>query len=157
MKKFAAYLLWFLLIAVLPLMACSNDGMTEAVAGSFDVQFECPSLIEVAKGGEYTFQVTGSNKPAESDVIILESTGGISYTCVLVSVSENSFTIKLADGCESGTYRVFVKRGDRKKQIGTTYINIVEGIGFTPDAGTRCTGWYRQPTVRCRVLWYRTV
>lgn len=45
------------------------------MAGSFDVQFECPSLIEVAKGGEYTFQVTGSNKPAESDVIILESTG----------------------------------------------------------------------------------
>lgn len=140
MKKFAAYLLWFLLIAVLPLMACSNDGMTEAVVDSFDVQFECPSLIEVAKGGEYTFQVTGSNKPAESDVIILESTGGISYTCVLVSVSENSFTIKLADGCESGTYRVFIKRGDRKKQIGTTYINIVEGIDFTPDAGTTVYG-----------------
>lgn len=140
MKKFAAYLLWFLLIAVLPLMACSNDGMTEVVADSFDVQFECPSLIEVAKGGEYTFQVTGSNKPAESDVIILESTGGISYTCVLVSVSENSFTIKLADGCESGTYRVFIKRGDRKKQIGTTYINIVEGIDFTPDAGTTVYG-----------------
>lgn len=140
MKKFAAYLLWFLLIAVLPLMACSNDGMAEAVADSFDVQFECPSLIEVAKGGEYTFQVTGSNKPAESDVIILESTGGISYTCVLVSVSENSFTIKLADGCESGTYRVFIKRGDRKKQIGTTYINIVEGIDFTPDAGTTVYG-----------------
>lgn len=140
MKKFAAYLLWFLLIAVLPLMACSNDGMTETVADSFDVQFECPSLIEVAKGGEYTFQVTGSNKPAESDVIILESTGGISYTCVLVSVSENSFTIKLTDGCESGTYRVFIKRGDRKKQIGTTYINIVEGIDFTPDAGTTVYG-----------------
>lgn len=140
MKKFAAYLLWFLLIAVLPLMACSNEGMTEAVADSFDVQLECPSLIEVAKGGEYTFQVTGSNKPAESDVIILESTGGISYTCVLVSVSENSFTIKLADGCESGTYRVFIKRGDRKKQIGTTYINIVEGIDFTPDAGTTVYG-----------------
>lgn len=140
MKKFAAYLLWFLLIAVLPLMACSNDGITETVADSFDVQFECPSLIEVAKGGEYTFQVTGSNKPAESDVIILESTGGISYTCVLVSVSENSFTIKLADGCESGTYRVFIKRGDRKKQIGTTYINIVEGIDFTPDAGTTVYG-----------------
>lgn len=140
MKKFAAYLLWFLLIAVLPLMACSNDGMTETVADSFDVQFECPSLIEVAKGGEYTFQVTGSNKPAESDVIILESTEGISYTCVLVSVSENSFTIKLTDGCESGTYRVFIKRGDRKKQIGTTYINIVEGIDFTPDAGTTVYG-----------------
>ena len=66
------------MLAGLPLRACSNDGMTEAVAGSFEVQFECPSLIEVAKGGEYTFQVTGSNKPAESDVITLEATGGIS-------------------------------------------------------------------------------
>ena len=140
MKKIAAYLVWFVLVAGLPLMACSKDEATEVASDSFGVSFDCPSLIEVSKGGEYTFQVEGGEEPQASDVLMLESTDGISYTCTLVSVSENSFTVKISEGCESGTYRVFIKRGDRKKQIGSTYINIVEGMDFTPDAGTTVYG-----------------
>lgn len=140
MKKIAAYLVWFVLVAGLPLMACSKDEATEVASDSFGVSFDCPSLIEVSKGGEYTFQVEGGEAPQASDVLVLESTDGISYTCTLVSVSENSFTVKISEGCESGTYRVFIKRGDRKKQIGSTYINIVEGMDFTPDAGTTVYG-----------------
>lgn len=121
-------------------MACSKDEATEVASDSFSVSFDCPSLIEVSKGGEYTFQVEGGEEPQASDVLVLESTDGISYTCTLVSVSENSFTVKISEGCESGTYRVFIKRGDRKKQIGSTYINIVEGMDFTPDAGTTVYG-----------------
>lgn len=140
MKKIAAYLVWFVLVAGLPLMACSKDEATEVASDSFGVSFDCPSLIEVSKGGEYTFQVEGGEEPQASDVLVLESTDGISYTCTLVSVSGNSFTVKISEGCESGTYRVFIKRGDRKKQIGSTYINIVEGMDFTPDAGTTVYG-----------------
>ncbi len=140
MKKIAAYLVWFVLVAGLPLMACSKDEATEVASDSFGVSFDCPSLIEVSKGGEYTFQVEGGEEPQAWDVLVLESTDGISYTCTLVSVSENSFTVKISEGCESGTYRVFIKRGDRKKQIGSTYINIVEGMDFTPDAGTTVYG-----------------
>lgn len=140
MKKIAAYLVWFVLVAGLPLMACSKDEATEVASDSFGVSFDCPSLIEVSKGGEYTFQVEGGEEPQASDVLVLESSDGISYTCTLVSVSENSFTVKISEGCESGTYRVFIKRGDRKKQIGSTYINIVEGMDFTPDAGTTVYG-----------------
>jgi len=140
MKKIAAYLVWFVLVAGLPLMACSKDEATEVASDSFGVSFDCPSLIEVSKGGEYTFQVEGGEEPQASDVLVLESTDGISYTCTLVSVSENSFIVKISEGCESGTYRVFIKRGDRKKQIGSTYINIVEGMDFTPDAGTTVYG-----------------
>lgn len=121
-------------------MACSKDEATEVASDSFGVSFDCPSLIEVSKGGEYTFQVEGGEEPQASDVLVLESSDGISYTCTLVSVSENSFTVKISEGCESGTYRVFIKRGDRKKQIGSTYINIVEGMDFTPDAGTTVYG-----------------
>lgn len=121
-------------------MACSKDEVTEVASDSFGVSFDCPSLIEVSKGGEYTFQVEGGEEPQASDVLVLESTDGISYTCTLVSVSENSFIVKISEGCESGTYRVFIKRGDRKKQIGSTYINIVEGMDFTPDAGTTVYG-----------------
>lgn len=121
-------------------MACSKDEATEVASDSFGVSFDCPSLIEVSKGGEYTFQVEGGEEPQASDVLVLESTDGISYTCTLVSVSENSFTVKISEGCESGTYWVFIKRGDRKKQIGSTYINIVEGMDFTPDAGTTVYG-----------------
>lgn len=140
MRKFAAYLVWFVLGAALPLTACSKDEAAAAVADSFNVKFECPSLIEVSKGGEYTFQVEDGEAPQVSDVLVLESTDGVLYTCTLVSVSENSFTVKISEGCESGTYRVFIKRGDRKKQIGTTYINVLEGTDVKPDAGTTVYG-----------------
>ena len=140
MRKFAAYLVWFVLGAALPLTACSKDEAAAAVADSFNVKFECPSLIEVSKGGEYTFQVEDGEAPQVSDVLVLESTDGVLYTCTLVSVSENSFTVELSEECESGTYRVFIKRGDRKKQIGTTYINVLEGTDVKPDAGTTVYG-----------------
>lgn len=140
MRKFAAYLVWFVLGAALPLTACSKDEAAAAVADSFNVKFECPSLIEVSKGGEYTFQVEDGEAPQVSDVLVLESTDGVLYTCTLVSVSDNSFTVELSEECESGTYRVFIKRGDRKKQIGTTYINVLEGTDVKPDAGTTVYG-----------------
>ena len=48
--------------------------------------------------------------------------------------------LRLADGCETGYYKVFVKRDARKKSFGRIYINIVEDIDFKPDAGTTVYG-----------------
>ena len=57
-----------------------------------------------------------------------------------VNTSSDSFTVRLADGCETGYYKVFVKRDARKKSFGRIYINIVEDIDFKPDAGTTVYG-----------------
>jgi hypothetical protein len=105
------------------------------------VQFTVPGSVDVTEGGECTFAVSGGGKsPLTTDTFILESDAGISYVCPIVNTSSDSFTVRLADGCETGYYKVFVKRDARKKSFGRIYINIVEDIDFKPDAGTTVYG-----------------
>lgn len=82
----------------------------------------------------------GGKSPLTTDTFILESDAGISYVCPIVNTSSDSFTVRLTDGCETGYYKVFVKRDARKKSFGRIYINIVEDIDFKPDAGTTVYG-----------------
>ena len=105
------------------------------------MQFTVPGSVDVTEGGECTFAVSGGGKsPLTTDTFILESDAGVSYVCPIVNTSSDSFTVRLADGCETGYYKVFVKRDARKKSFGRIYINIVEDIDFKPDAGTTVYG-----------------
>lgn len=140
MKNVLKYLL-LALIAVSQLFACGGSDDEKTPADNFDVQFTVPGSGDVTKGGECTFAVSGGGKsPLTTDTFILESDAGISYVCPIVNTSSNSFTVRLADGCETGYYKVFVKRDARKKSFGRIYINIVEDIDFKPDAGTTVYG-----------------
>ena len=140
MKNVLKYLL-LALIAVSQLFACGGSDDEKTPADNFDVQFTVPGSVDVTEGGECTFAVSGGGKsPLTTDTFILESDAGISYVCPIVNTSSNSFTVRLADGCETGYYKVFVKRDARKKSFGRIYINIVEDIDFKPDAGTTVYG-----------------
>ena len=140
MKNVLKYLL-LALIAVSQLFACGGSDDEKTPADNFDVQFTVPGSVDVTEGGECTFAVSGGGKsPLTTDTFILESDAGISYVCPIVNTSSDSFTVRLADGCETGYYKVFVKRDARKKSIGRIYINIVEDIDFKPDAGTTVYG-----------------
>lgn len=139
MKNVLKYLL-LALIAVSQLFACGGSD-DEKTPRNFDVQFTVPGSVDVTEGGECTFAVSGGGKsPLTTDTFILESDAGISYVCPIVNTSSDSFTVRLADGCETGYYKVFVKRDARKKSFGRIYINIVEDIDFKPDAGTTVYG-----------------
>ena len=140
MKNVLKYLL-LALIAVSQLFACGGSDDEKTPAYNFDVQFTVPGSVDVTEGGECTFAVSGGGKsPLTTDTFILESDAGISYVCPIVNTSSDSFTVRLADGCETGYYKVFVKRDARKKSFGRIYINIVEDIDFKPDAGTTVYG-----------------
>lgn len=140
MKNVLKYLL-LALIAVSQLFACGSSDDEKTPADNFDVQFTVPGSVDVTEGGECTFAVSGGGKsPLTTDTFILESDAGISYVCPIVNTSSDSFTVRLADGCETGYYKVFVKRDARKKSFGRIYINIVEDIDFKPDAGTTVYG-----------------
>ena len=140
MKNVLKYLL-LALIAVSQLFACGGSDDEKTPADNFDVQFTVPGSVDVTEGGECTFAVSGGGKsPLTTDTFILESDAGISYVCPIVNTSSDSFTVRLADGCETGYYKVFVKRDARKKSFGRIYINIVEDIDFKPDAGTTAYG-----------------
>ena len=141
MKNVLKYLL-LALIAVSQLFACGGSDDEKAPADNFDVQFTVPGSVDVPEGGECTFAVSGGGRksPLTTDTFILESDAGISYVCPIVNTTSDSFTVRLADGCETGYYKVFVKRDARKKSFGRIYINIVEDIDFKPDAGTTVYG-----------------
>lgn len=136
MKNMIKYLL--LLSIVFQYISCG--GKEENIVDDLDVQFVLPSSIDISPRGEHVFNVKDGKAPASSDLFIIESDGGLSYVCVIINASSQSFTIRLANEVKAGDHRVFIQRGNRKKPIGKTYINLVDDIGFTPDANTTVYG-----------------
>lgn len=138
MKGTIKYLVW--IFAIVPfLIACGDSNTDDAPTDDFDVRFELPATVDVAKGGELTFTVKEEKSPLTTDSFLLEG-GGISYLCPILRTSSESFTVRLADECESGSYTAYLKRDARKKSIGKIYINIVDKIDFEPSAGTTVFG-----------------
>ena len=138
MKDTIKYLVW--IFAIVPfLIACGDSNTDDAPTDDFDVRFELPATVDVAKGGELTFTVKEGKSPLTTDSFLLEG-GGNSYLCPILRTSSESFTVRLADECESGSYTAYLKRDARKKSIGKIYINIVDKIDFEPSAGTTVFG-----------------
>ena len=138
MKDTIKYLVW--IFAIVPfLIACGDSNTDDAPTDDFDVRFELPATVDFSKGGELTFTVKEGKSPLTTDSFLLEG-GGISYLCPILRTSSESFTVRLADECESGSYTAYLKRDARKKSIGKIYINIVDKIDFEPSAGTTVFG-----------------
>lgn len=138
MKDTIKYLVW--IFAIVPfLIACGDSNTDDAPTDDFDVRFELPATVDVSKGGELTFTVKEGKSPLTTVSFLLEG-GGISYLCPILRTSSESFTVRLADECESGSYTAYLKRDARKKSIGKIYINIVDKIDFEPSAGTTVFG-----------------
>lgn len=136
----AKYLLCWLSLIFLTQVACSGDAGEESVADEFRVRFSLPQMVDVPKGGEYVFRVENGEAPVSSDVFVIVSSEGISYVCPFVRISKESFTVSFPAECETGYYKVYIRRSDRKKQIGQFYLSIGEGLGITVDAGTTVYG-----------------
>ncbi|MGM9717643.1 MAG: calcineurin-like phosphoesterase C-terminal domain-containing protein [Prevotella sp.] len=134
------YALWSLSLIFLTLVSCSSDAGVESVADEFSVKFDLPQMVDVTKGGEYVFMVENGEAPVASDVFILESGEGISYICPFVNISNESFTVRIPAECETGYYKVYLKRNDRKRQIGQIYLSVGEKLNLTVDAGTTVYG-----------------
>ena len=134
------YALWWLSLIFLTLVSCSSGAGEDVVADEFSVEFDLPQLVDVTKGGEYVFKVENGAAPIASDVFILESGEGISYICPFVNISKESFTVRIPAECETGYYKVYLKRNDRKRQIGQIYLSVGEKLNITIDAGTTIYG-----------------
>ena len=138
MKDTIKYLVW--IFAIVPfLIACGDSNTDDAPTDDFDVRFELPATVDVSKGGELTFTVKEGKSPLTTDSFLLEG-GGISYLCPILRTSSESFTVRLGDECESGSYTAYLKRDARNKSIGIIHINIVDKIDFEPSAVTTVFG-----------------
>lgn len=134
------HLLWMLLFIALPLASCSKDDSVAAGAEDFQVNIECPSLIEVSRDGVYAFQVDGGEALLPTDAFIFESGAGVSYVAAIVSETDTQVSVRIPGECSSGEYRLYLKRGERRRLLGKTYLSITDGLDFTPEAGTTVYG-----------------
>lgn len=74
MKDTIKYLVW--IFAIVPfLIACGDSNTDEAPTDDFDVRFELPATVDVAKGGELTFTVKEGKSPQTTDSSLLEGGG----------------------------------------------------------------------------------
>ena len=117
MSGMLKYFFWLMYLSVLPLLACSNSPEEEVSTNVFNVQFELPEWVDVVKGGEYAIKVRNGESPQLSDSFIIESNEGIFYICPFVSISSESCTVRIPADCETGYYKVYIRRNDDMIQI----------------------------------------
>ena len=71
MKDTIKYLVW--IFAIVPfLIACGDSNTDDAPTDDFDVRFELPATVDVAKGGELTFTVKEGKSTLTTDSFLLE-------------------------------------------------------------------------------------
>lgn len=136
-KRLTYYLLILIFSAItFTLAGCgdssdSSDQNTETT--SDDVKVSLPPTMDVVIGEECVFSnVTGT--VLTSDVILLESSTGTLTQCTIETIGTGSFSIKLPDNFQSGTYKLYLRRGDRRISLGSVVINMVtKQIELLPD------------------------
>ena len=106
----------------------------------FSVSLRIPVSVDVPIDGNMILEVKNGRVPEMTDVILLQDAGGISYVATIVDISTQSISVRLPSQLVSGTYRISIKRGSRKKQLGTLLITIVDSLDFKPAAGTTVYG-----------------
>ena len=129
-------------LLILPLSACSGDSNgSDTLADDLNLQIILPDNVDIMAGGEFKFRLSGDGTLQTSDRIILESAEGISYVCPPLHITTESFGVVLPSECITACYKVYVKRADRKKQLGSCHINVVaSNIDFKPQATSTIYG-----------------
>jgi len=112
----------------------SSSDDDEPNVDDFDIQFTLPSTIDVPKGGEFTFMLINGVAPRTSDYLVMESASGVSYLCPVVNASDTQFTVSFSEQVVDGSYKVYLKRDQRKKLIGQTAVNIIDEVIDPQDA-----------------------
>ena len=131
MNKRLSYYLLATLLLIIPfaITSCSDsDGPSEPeapTAPTDDIKVTLPPTMDVVLSeGCIITNVTGT--VLTSDVILLESSTGTLQQCPIISTGTGTFTFSLPDKFQSGTYKLYLRRGDRRISLGTTIINVVE-------------------------------
>lgn len=99
-----------------------NDG-PENPGSNTEIKVTLPSSVDVAKGDACKIAQQNGAVIA-SDQILLEKDGKL-IACTIVDATNDYFAFNLPSNFETGTYKMHVKRGDRRVLLGTITINIV--------------------------------
>lgn len=135
------------------LLIILSMGLTSATCGKqdpdtrdeFSVSLIIPGSVDVSVGGTVEFAVKDGLAPLVSDVVLLTSeNSGVSVSAAILSSSASKISFRLPSSITaSGFYKISVKRGERKKELGSTWFNIVAKLDFEPDASSTIYGQVR--------------
>ncbi|MDE6338202.1 MAG: calcineurin-like phosphoesterase family protein [Muribaculaceae bacterium] len=91
-------------------------------SNSSEIVVKLPASVDVVKGEPCVIYC--ENNLTTDDNIYLEKEGKLT-TYAVVEAEADHFSFRLKDGFEGGSYKLLVKRGDRRVTIGTILINMV--------------------------------
>lgn len=131
MKKLNNFILALLVLLMIPaiLPACSSDSKgPEVPADDFTVNFTLPASIVITNGGEFTFDVVDEKAPLTTDIFLLEGSTGTLIPCTITASSAKNFTVRFNKNVVEGSYRVSIRRGERKKTYGQFNVKVVKSI-----------------------------
>lgn len=141
MKNLNQILRLVIFLSLLPysLSSCGKS-LSRIETEDSNIELILPLSIEIVKGGGYTFSVSNNTLPSTSDVFILEGDNGVSYSCPIIGVSGNGFTVQIHGKVVSGNYKASIRHNDRKRSYGSLYVKIVAALDITLAEGTTVYG-----------------
>ncbi len=91
----------------------------------FDVQFKVPETLTVNFGSKtLDFRVMFGKAPLVTDKVVFGEPSGQLKTFSITETSQTKFTISLDQELVSGTHNIYIQRGNLKKQMGVTEVQI---------------------------------
>lgn len=112
---------------VLPLfVSCGGEDDPDPNGGGqspTEISLTLPSSIDVVKGKPCTLPQDGA-QVLMSDMIYLEKDGKIT-ACAVVESTSDHFSFNLPEKFENGTYKLQIKRGDRRIPVGNITITLI--------------------------------
>lgn len=138
MKHFSELAILIFTLAFAP--ACNKD-KTQQGSDAFDVDLVLPGYIELEVGDDLTLAVKDNKAPLLSDVMQFQSEAtGTTVQKNFKSVASDKAVVETPKALVSGKWTLTVKRGERRKTIGSTTFSITEHSDFKPSAGTTVYG-----------------
>lgn len=111
-------------IAMMLFVSCGPKSENEPDPGSStEISLNLPASVDVVKGDDCRLPQKGV-QVLTSDFIYLEKEGKI-QACTVTESADDHFSFRLPANFESGSYKIYVKRGERRIPAGTITINII--------------------------------
>ena len=118
-------------------VGCKDDNPDEPNGGNgqtTEIKVSLPASVDVVKGEPC--KISAPNSPVlATDLIYLEKDGKI-IACEVSEAAADYFAFKLPANFEAGSYKVSLKRGDRRVPLGSMTINIVSSMIQIEDGTT---------------------
>lgn len=136
-KKLFALPMAAIVVLMMALAAVScGDEKNNPTPDSSEIVVTLPATVNVVKGE--AARIDGNNNIQTSDVVLLEESGKL-VQCAVTEAAADHFCFKLPENFAEGTYKMYVRRGDRRPLVGTISIVYISRV-LSPANGATIYG-----------------